>query len=494
VAQLTRAALRRTRAERATLAVDDLTRCDALTVATLVALHEELASDPAFIVTAGRAPSQITQRFHAMLLEGFDPNGVSAFISGDHGPVMPPSIAKRQRVLPLYLENVHALGEVTPAEEGTLPPRLADVVMARIDRLRVPARRMLQAICTLGTRAPLELVREVGSITDMAGIDELSERGLVSISGLEVEVTHPFVAEIVEASIPAEARRALHRRAHKILLSRDTPVEVLAEHAYRTGDPMLALVLLERMGDLGLRRGDPLAGVLAFRRALELARREALESGDALMDGATLTFSRKLAEAMIASGELPAAEGVLREAFDLAPPDSVERAKVHWLLARVSVKRARLREAMRQLGLALEIAGDRSPELEARIQYLLARVRAAEGDPRHATTALARALDLCDKWAAPASLRAEMRVELGTLLGQVGMDDQARTHLARAAVEARTDEAPALAAAAIAAVAVIDGARGHVADARARLAEAAELAAIAGDAPNARAYRAALAA
>ena len=496
IATLVRAAVARTSAERATLAVDDLARCDALSVATLVALHEELEKDSAFIVTAGRAPLQVTKRFHAMQLEGLDSDGVQAFISGESGPAfpMPSNVTKRARVLPLYLENIPALGETASGDEGTPPPRLADVVMARIDRLRVPARRMLQAVCALGTRASLDMLRVIAGGSDMSGLDELTERGLVSVTGLEVEVTHPFIAEIVEASIPAEARRALHRRAHKALQQRNTPIEVLAEHAFRAGDPIVALMLLERMGDLALRRGDPSAGVLAFRRALDLARREALESGDALMDGATLTFSRKLAEAMIASGELPAAEGVLREAFDLAAPDSVDRAKVHWLLARVSVKRARLREAMRQLGLALEIVGDRSPELEARIQYLLARVRAAEGDPRHATTALVRALDLCERWPAPGSLRAEMRVELGTLFGQVGMDEQARTHLARAAIEARTDEAPALAAAAFAAVAMIDGARGNVTDARARLAEAADLAAIAGDASNARAYRAALAA
>src|SRR5205085_1160596 len=76
--------------------------------------------------------------------------------------------------------------------------------------------------------------------------------------------------------------------------SDDAPLEVRAEHAYRAGEPMSALLLLERMGDAALMRGDPQAAVLAFRRGLDLARRELMISGDDALERAMVSFSRKL--------------------------------------------------------------------------------------------------------------------------------------------------------------------------------------------------------
>ena len=55
-----------------------------------------------------------------------------------------------------------------------------------------------------------------------------------------------------------------------------------------------------------------MGAVLGYRRALEVARREVLETGDMMMDAALVTFSRKLGRALEHVSDLSGADGVLR--------------------------------------------------------------------------------------------------------------------------------------------------------------------------------------
>ena len=68
--------------------------------------------------------------------------------------------------------------------------------------------------------------------------------------------------------------------------------------------------------------------MLALRRGLDLARREIFrgELDDPMR--AVLIFSRKLGEALARTGDVTDAEGVLREALDLAGPSGKDRARV----------------------------------------------------------------------------------------------------------------------------------------------------------------------
>src|SRR6185369_15594498 len=108
--------------------------------------------------------------------------------------------------------------------------------------------------------------------------------------------------------------------------------------------------------------------VLAFRRGLDLARREMMISGDDGLDRAVVTFSRKLGEALDASGDHAGADGVLREALELVGPASKERPRMSLQLGRVAARRDRARDATRLLGQAIEGASrlnDKRTEAEA---------------------------------------------------------------------------------------------------------------------------------
>jgi len=71
---------------------------------------------------------------------------------------------------------------------------------------------------------------------------------------------------------------------------------------------------------------------------------------------AVLIFSRKLGEALGRRGQLNDAEGVLREALDVAGPSGKDRAEVLGALAHVVHGRERRQEARDYLREAMELA------------------------------------------------------------------------------------------------------------------------------------------
>src|SRR5690606_21748383 len=126
--------------------------------------------------------------------------------------------------LPLYLEQVRALGHTSLEADDALPPRMADAILARVERLDMAARRLMQVIAVLGESAPLEWVRELSRGTDVGAIDVLVREGLVRIEGERVHVCHRFVRELVEGSIPAEHRKELHALALQVTADDGAPL------------------------------------------------------------------------------------------------------------------------------------------------------------------------------------------------------------------------------------------------------------------------------
>ncbi len=495
LAQGVRIAARKSGSGLVILVVDDLHGTDGLSQSALNALLDSEGLSSLLVVTAS-VPTRETGPMHStlvnMALRGLDEDESRHFLAGT-APDRSRPVSRETTTdpgtrlfLPLYLEQVKALGG-TSAHDESLPPRLADAVMARVERLELPARRLLQTISVLGERAPLEVVKDMAPGKDLAPLEALTRLALVKIHNGDVVIAHPFIRELVEASIPAEARRGLHAHALASTASDDAPLEVRAEHAYRAGEPMSALLLLERMGDAALTRGDPHAAVLAFRRGLDLARRELMISGDDALDRAVVTFSRKLAEALEAAGDYSGADGVLREALELVGPSSKERARMSLQLGRVAARRDRARDATRLLGQAIEIAGrlaDRRTEAEAHLE--LGALRRKESDLPSAVTAYRRACELltaepngADALLALASLQhAETLVEAGDA-------EQANDPLVVAQARARAAGSTALVARATGVRARIKRASGESDAAESLMREASELAATAGDAASA---------
>jgi serine/threonine-protein kinase len=151
-------------------------------------------------------------------------------------------------------------------------------------------------------------------------------------------------------------RRELHKKALHVCEKTGAPIEARALHAYESGDSFQALLLLEQVADRATARGDVHSEVLALRRGLEIARKEIArgELDDPLR--AVLIFSRKLGASLTRSGNFADAEGVLREALDIAGPSGTDRARVLSALAHVAHGRHRNGEALGYLEQAIEVA------------------------------------------------------------------------------------------------------------------------------------------
>jgi serine/threonine-protein kinase len=260
-------------------------------------------------------------------------------------------------VLPLYIVQLVRFA----IEGGSNPPaRLADLIALRIERLSPEARRGLQAIAVLGDSAGRDDLKRL--LPDIENLDAplglLSDAGMIEQHMDGFATSHPLIRDITLATTPAAVRRDLHSRAPYDANDEPLPLplEVQAMHAFYAQSSFEALMLLEQSADRATTRGDARGSILALRRGLELARRELFrgEIDDPIR--AVLIFSRKLGEALARSGALTDADGVLREALDLAGPSGPERARVLGALAFVARERARAREASSYLHEALEIA------------------------------------------------------------------------------------------------------------------------------------------
>jgi serine/threonine-protein kinase len=477
------------------LVVDDLHRCDALSADVLQRLHERVR-DAGLFVVAGSSPHRELLEHESvvrMLLPGLDARDAAQLFSGQVEAVSAAALRELDTspagrlFLPLYLEQLRALGFSGLEADESLPPRLADAVLLRLERLDLSARRLLQVIAVLGDSAPLAWVRALSRDGDIDALDALRRDGLVSVDGTTVVFCHPFVRELVESSIPAEHRKELHALALEVAAGDGAPLEVRAEHAWRAGEPMSALLLLERMGDGALRRGDGSAAVLAFRRGLELARRELLLTGDTALDRAIVTFSRKLGDAMDWAGDSAGADGVLREALELAGPVNRERGKMLLLLSRVASRRNRPRDATRLLGQALELSTRQADRLgEAEAHLALGKLRLVDGDTLTAANTLKKAMDIARAEKGAGALLVEAALARADALRAIGDAQGADDELLVALSAAKAHGASGLLARVIAAQAAAAEAARERDRASSFYREASRVAAEAGDAEGAR--------
>jgi serine/threonine protein kinase len=266
-----------------------------------------------------------------------------------------PALTGSRTIVPLYAEQ---LLRFLREESGAVPKTLADIIAARLERLPTGARRVLQAAAVWGDDADegllLRMLEEDVDMVEALGF--LRRAGMIVIGDEGIRTSHPLLREVALATIPAAVKRELHTAAGEICDERDLPIEVRALHELAGGTSFRALLLLESVSVAASARGDHHGAVMALRRALDLARRELFrgELDDPMR--AVLIFSRKLGEVLARGGQWNDADGVLREALDVAGPSGPDRAAVLGALAQVAHGRERAQDARHYLREALELA------------------------------------------------------------------------------------------------------------------------------------------
>jgi serine/threonine protein kinase/tetratricopeptide (TPR) repeat protein len=285
----------------------------------------------------------------------------------------PSSSSQTMGVPPMYVDQ---LLRFLMDGGNEAPPRLADLIADRIERLHPESKTVLQALAVLGNEAKFdELSQMLPKATNIESqVDVLVNEDFVFIDEVQkaIRLSHPLFREVVNVMIPSEVRRQMHQRAVAVSEQFGHPLEVRAMHAAEAQDAFEALILLEQVGSRCESRGDIAGSVLALRRALEVARREFFRGELDDPARAVLIFSRKLGDALIRMGNFTDADGVLREALDLAGPSGSDRAHVLATLAKVALGRDRQAESFHFLNQAIDEA-NRSGERELASQLEIKR-------------------------------------------------------------------------------------------------------------------------
>ena len=347
----------RARGHRVVLAVDDLHSVDGASRNAFADTLSDPPLVPALLIatyTPGFDPGWAADVAAARVLTGLPTSEVSKVLARTVRPSSAALFGART-IVPLYLEQIL---RYTREESGVPPPALADVIAVRVERLPADARRVLQAAAVWGDDGDDEvLMRMLGDEVDLVeALGFLRRAGMILVGTSGIRTSHPLLREVTMATIPAAVKRELHAAAAVVCDERELPLEVRALHEYWGGTAFQALLLLERVSVLASARGDHQGAIMALRRGLDLARRELFrgELDDPMR--AVLIFSRKLGEALVRGGQLNDAEGVLREALDVAGPNGKDRAAVLGALAHVAHDRDRRQEARDYLREALELA------------------------------------------------------------------------------------------------------------------------------------------
>ncbi len=288
----------------------------------------------------------------ARVLVGVPLGLAASLLKGRAAPIGTPATEARG-VSPLFLEHIVRFA----AEGGREPPhRLADLLALRVERTPPGARRVLQAIAVLGDAAGRDDVLRLAPGEHLEEtLLSLAASGLVDLGDDRLRVTHPLLREVVLANAPAAVRRQLHAVALSLAEEAMLPLEVCALHAVGAQDSSKALPLLERAAATCSARGDTGGAIMQLRRGLDLARREIFRGEIDDPTRAVALFGWKLGEALTAASSFTDADGVLREALDIAP-HGPEKARIHLALARVAALRERLTEAGEHLRRAESVA------------------------------------------------------------------------------------------------------------------------------------------
>ncbi|WP_455432823.1 ATP-binding protein [Streptosporangium soli] len=194
---------------------------------------------------------------HLATLDGGDPAAIDAVI-------------RRAEGNPFYAE------ELLAAYDGTLPEGLADLLLARVERLSEPALGVLRSAAVAGSRADHDLLSEVSALDDAPfdeGVREILSRGLLLRDGHGYVFRHALLREAVYIDLLPGERTRLHTEFAKVLARRNGPVAELAHHYLASHDLPGALTTSVEAGRRAARVGAPAEAHRHFDQALGLWER-----------------------------------------------------------------------------------------------------------------------------------------------------------------------------------------------------------------------------
>ncbi len=366
-------AVERAGEERLIVAIDDVHEMDPVSQCALEDLLETDGTKGLFVVMTSEQPPDVglARRIRGRELHGLARADAQRLL-GD----APLPSAMADDIEPLYLDALRRFRKLNaPADP---PAALAELVALWIRHLMPAEQRTIQALGVVGATSLRALGEVLPRREDLdEALRRLAESGVVVVEDGEARLASSLYGQVALANAGSGAVAELHSRALALIDDAPSTVELRAFHALRGEPSFETFLLVENAARERTRCGSDEATIALLLDGIRAARDHELR-GDAeaqVAISARVVFGRKLGEALVRSGRLDQAQGVLAEILELAPQRDVARAHVLERLAAIAWNRGRSEEADQrraEASMIADYAGDR--DLSDRLRAPMARI------------------------------------------------------------------------------------------------------------------------
>ncbi len=345
-----RGAVARAKGSYVVVAIDDADRADGVSRA----LVDELLTEPTpgfvILMTRGSAPSPHVA-VRDMPLTGLSRSDARRLVNPTSATAQrvaaPEARGSDRLVEPLYLEQfLRWRAEHRSAKE--IPTTLAGIVGSRVDALAPPERRALQAVAVVGGGTADEIASLVERPDEIASaLVALAAAGFLRRDGDAVSLAHVIFGLVALRDAPAGAIEQIHTRAADALAGNTQALELRAWHAIRGRPDFEAFALIEEAARVRAMRGDHVGAIASLSDGYVATRTCMARFEERVASAAWIVFGRKLADALVRTGQLVEARGILSELLQATGPMDAARAPILETLARIAEMSGRDDEAAR---------------------------------------------------------------------------------------------------------------------------------------------------
>ena len=224
------------------LVLEDLHWADEATIDVLALVGARIATAPALVLASYRDDElDRTHRLRVVLGEVVRTPGritVDPLSKAAVAELAAPHHVDAEELYARTGGNPFFVTEVLATDGQTVPATVRDAVLARAARLTDAARALLDAISVIPGGCELWLLDELAS-EQVEHLAECVASGIVAAVNAGVAFRHELARLAIEESVPADRKRALHRRALSVLGAgpvSEADAAVLAHHAELAGD------------------------------------------------------------------------------------------------------------------------------------------------------------------------------------------------------------------------------------------------------------------
>jgi class 3 adenylate cyclase/tetratricopeptide (TPR) repeat protein len=409
--------LERARAGPLLVLLEDLHWCDAETQAVLDHLVDALATARLLLIVTHRPQyghGWSSRRGCSLIrLEPLAANVaerlLESLLGGDAALAsLRRLLAARTDGTPLFIEEaVRSLAEMgaiagqrgcyrlaTHIGDISVPSTVQAVLAARIDRLPLEVRALLQIASVIGMDVPIDLLRAIGDVPDDEWASQLAELRsselmyeVRALPELSYSFKHALIRDVAYEGMLRDRRRGLHARLVNAIEARygdrlEEHIERLAHHASHGELWEKAATYLQHAGDRAVERSAYRQAAGFFRQALQaLSQLPASER----VTAQAIDIRIKLRPVLGPIGELAQVLGYLREAEQLASSAGDRSRLVSVLLHQsymdsVKGEIEQAKAAAQRAGEIVATLDDRTLAVETRIA--LAQAYCFGGEPR----------------------------------------------------------------------------------------------------------------